>query len=337
MYVTSPPRRRRRRWWLVALVALAIALTAAAVSLRSNTREIVAFLDTSDAVAGTQETGAQAFQELVRTDLSRVDRENLMTMMTQLEEGTIDAIAQISATEAPAQAQTAQQVFLLALESWGEGLSEFEMALLDAVDQPQSPLAERDLELSMTKLRVGDTTYARFLELTAGLRTIVDVEVGELPSVAYVEGDPPLVAGQVARAARLSPSLALVVDVGISAVRISPEEISDDGATVSVIPATETIDVQIVVANHGNRPEEAVRVALTLSEDGGNVLFQDQQVLAELLPGGQNTAVFAALPVSPSEAYDLAVSITKVADEDSSKLENNFHRRRFLVNDAVEA
>ncbi|MFQ5968109.1 MAG: hypothetical protein ACE5MI_10945, partial [Acidimicrobiia bacterium] len=276
-------------------------------------------------------------QELVRRDLNRIDRESLMATMAQLMEGTQEAMEQIAISQAPPQAQAAQQVFLVALESWNEGLGEFEVALLDSVDQPQSPLAERDLGLALTKLRVGDSTYEGFLDLAAALRSMIDVEAGDLPSVAYVEGDPPIVASSLAQAARRSPSLALVVDVGISAVRITPEEISEADATVSVIPATETIDVQIVVANHGNRPEEAVRVALTLTTDGGNVLFQDQQVLAVLAPGGQNTAMFAALPVTPSEAYDLSVAITKVAEEDSSKLDNNFHRRRFFVNDAVEA
>ena len=138
-------------------------------------------------------------------------------------------------------------------------------------------------------------------------------------------------------AARLSPSLALLVDVGISAVRMDPEEVAGSESDVTVIPATEDLDVQVVVANHGNRIEQLVRVALTLSTDGGELLVQDEQMIAELMPGSQQTATFDALPVVPGEAYDLEVAVAKVADERASELANNFHRRRFLVNATVEA
>ncbi|MFQ5967651.1 MAG: hypothetical protein ACE5MI_08565, partial [Acidimicrobiia bacterium] len=76
--MTSSPRRRRRRWWLLLLVALAVGVVAAAISLRSDTREIVAFLDRADLVAGAEQARAEAFQELVRRDLNRIDRESLM-------------------------------------------------------------------------------------------------------------------------------------------------------------------------------------------------------------------------------------------------------------------
>ncbi|HEY5578624.1 MAG TPA: hypothetical protein VIL12_02915 [Acidimicrobiia bacterium] len=319
------------------LMGLAVVLTVAAVSIRSDTRALVAFFDTANRVATAQANRAGVFQSLVREDLDTVDREKLMTLVEELREGVRDGAAEVAATEPPGVGLGARDVLVLALESWDEGLGAFHLALLDAVDQPQSPVPERDLELALTQIRVGDAAYAKFLEVAGDLESALDVEVGPLPLVAYLDGDLPIVASRVAEAARLSPSLALLVDVGISAVRMDPEEVAASESNVTVIPATEALDVQIVVANHGNRIEQLVRVALTLSTDGGQLLVQDEQMIAELMPGSQQTAMFDALPVVPGEAYDLEVAVGKVADEKASELENNFHRRRFLVNATVEA
>jgi hypothetical protein len=315
---------------------LGVAFIAAVVSLRSDTRELVGFFDTARRVADSQAARAEVFQDLIRQDLDEVSRESFMTLMTQLREGLDEGIVELDSVDPPAGAAGADEVLALALESWAEGLSMFEIALLAVVDEPQSPLAELDLDVALTRLRVGDAAYLHFLRQTEELRSDVDVDIGELPAVAYLEGQPPIVSGRLAEAARRSTGLALVVDVAISAVRITPEEISEAGADVRVIPATEVIDVQVVIANNGNRVEEAVRVTVQLSTDGGTTVFDAEQVIEELAPGGQGTAFFTGLPVNPSEAYDLVVVVTPVTDEKTAEMENNFNQRRFLVNEAVE-
>ena len=337
VYASSSVRRRRRRWWLAVIPAVVILAIVGAVSLQNDTRELVGFFDRARRVADSQEARAVVFQDLVRRELDEVSRDRFMALINELTQGVGDASGVLSSGDPPAEAAGANEVLVLALDSWGQGLSLFGAALMGVVDEPLSPVAEQDLEVALTHMRVGDAAYARFLSRSDALRDGLDVSIGPLPSVAYLGGEPPIVSGRLAESARLSAGLALVVDVGISAIRFTPEEISDAGAEVRVIPATQTIDVQIMVANNGNRMEESVRVSAQLITDAGELLFEAERVIEELMPGSQQPAEFFGLRVSPSEAYDLLVVITPVPDERTANLENNLHERRFLINDTVEA
>ena len=326
-------RKRRKRFWIAAIVTLVAVILLAAVTLRSETRDLVGFFDTSRRVSEAQAVRAEVFQELLREDLGAVDRESFMNIVGQLQEGMDEAEAELVATDPPPAALGAYTTLQLAISSWSDGLGQFEPALLGVVDEPQSRRAELALEESLTALRLGDAAYIEFMLLTDDLRAGLDVEISEFPTVAYVTGDPPFLASELAVQARSSRGLQLFVDIAISAVRLDPEEIADPESNVAIVPATETIDVQVVVANNGNRTELDVRVTATLSTDGGDLLNQEQVVLEEMAPGQQQTATFLGLAVQPSEAYDLVVRLVPAPGEQEPELENNLNQRRFLVNE----
>jgi len=87
---------------------------------------------------------------------------------------------------------------------------------------------------------------------------------------------------------------------------------------VPVVPHAERFNVQVVVANKGNEPEQQVSVDLQLipTAEKENSLTV-RQTVAELQPGQARTLIFDTLDVRPGGLYELVVTTTVDKDDAS--------------------
>ncbi len=329
------PRRRRRRGALLALVLVSIVAVVliAAGSLRSDTRATVAYLEAARSVALEHADLSVEFQEQVILELQSLDRDRLMTLMTQIVETARNASALLETVEVPAAAAGTDAALTLALTSWEAGLSGFEGALLAVVDNPGSVVAIGDLADVLVELEVGDRAYIRFAEAADALRGEADVEIGEYPDVEYltVSLSSLTYADRLAGIADRSPGLALARDLAIATVRSEPEETGGVTDGVPVLPNTDTLLVQVVVVNQGNRDEQDVTVSLLLQDSEATVLEERSEDLVLLEAGGSVTVEFADLPVAAGEKLLATIAVTPVEGEVDT--DNNRREFPFFVNE----
>ncbi len=334
MYPTYP-RRRRRRGALLALVLVSViaVVLIAASSLRSETRALVAYLEEARTVALEHHEHSIEFKDHVISGLQNFDRDRLTTLMTQMIETARNTVIQNESTEVPTSAAGADAAMSLALVSWEAGLSGFEAALLEVVDDPESAVAIGNLADILVELEVGDRAYARFVEEADELRSQADVEIGEFPDAGYlsVALSSLTYAERLAGIAARSEGLALSRDLAIATVRLDPEGTGGVTDGAPILPNTDTLLVQIVVVNEGNRDEEDLTVSILLQDGGGNVLEERSENLSELEAGGSVTVEFADLAVTAGEKLVATISVTLVDGELDT--DNNRWEAPFFVNE----
>ena len=328
------PKRRRRRGALLALVLVSIVAVVliAASSLRSDTRALVAYLEEARAVALEHSDQSGDFKDQVISNLQALDRDRLATLMTQMVETAGSSSTRLGSVEVPPAAAAAAAALSLAATSWETGLAGFEEALLEVVDNPDSAVTIGNLADLLVDLEVGDRAYVRFVEQADELRSAADVEIGEYPDVGYlsVALSSLTYAERLAGVASRSEGLLLSRDLAIATVRLDPEETGGVTGDAPILPNTETLLIQVVVANQGNRDEENVTVSLLMQDADGTVLEDRSEELVQLDAGGSVTVEFADLAVTVGERLVATISVTFVDGEVDT--DNNRREVPFFVN-----
>ncbi|MGZ8755424.1 MAG: hypothetical protein ACXW15_09585 [Acidimicrobiia bacterium] len=315
------------------LVSIVAVVVVAAGSLRSDTRVLVAYLE--EARSSALEHGDQSidFKEQVIAGLQALDRDRLTTLINQMVEAAAGVTTRLSEIEVPPAAARADAAFTLATTSWEVGLMGFEGALLAVVDDPENAVAIGGLADVLVDLEVGDRAYARFVEEADQLRSETDVEIGEFPDVGYlsVALSSLTYAERLAGVASRSEGLALRRDLAIATVRLDPEETGGVTDGAPIIPNTDTLLIQVVVVNQGNRDEQDVTVSLLMQDAAGAALEDRSEELAMLEAGGSVTVEFADLAVTAGARLTATISVSFVDGE--SDTDNNLREVPFFVNE----
>ncbi|MGZ5383710.1 MAG: hypothetical protein ACXWH0_06985 [Acidimicrobiia bacterium] len=315
------------------LVSIVAVVVVAAGSLRSDTRVLVAYLE--EARSSALEHGDQSsdFKEQVIAGLQALDRDRLTTLINQMVEAAAGVTTRLSEIEVPPAAARADAALTLATTSWEVGLMGFEGALLAVVDDPENAVAIGGLADVLVDLEVGDRAYARFVEEADQLRSETDVEIGEFPDVGYlsVALSSLTYAERLAGVASRSEGLALRRDLAIATVRLDPEETGGVTDGAPIIPNTDTLLIQVVVVNQGNRDEQDVTVSLLMQDAAGAALEDRSEELAMLEAGGSVTVEFADLAVTAGARLTATISVSFVDGE--SDTDNNLREVPFFVNE----
>ena len=334
VYPTYPKRRRRRGALLVlVLVSVVAVVIIAAGNLRSDTRALVAYLEEARTSAIEHSDESTDFKDQVIASLQTLDRDRLTTVMTQMVETAVAVTNRLSEIEVPPAAAGSAAAFSLATSSWEAGLGAFEGALLAVVDNPEDAVAVGGLADVLVDLEVGDRAYARFVEEANLLRSETDVEIGEFPDVGYltVALSSLTFAERLAGVASRSEGLALSRDLVIAAVRFDPEATGGTTDGAPILPNTETLIIQVVVVNEGNRDESDVTVSLLMLNQGGLALEDRSEGLPILEAGASVTVQFAALAVPAGEKLTATVTVGMVDGETDT--DNNRREVPFFVNE----
>jgi hypothetical protein len=319
--------------FVLVLVSIVAVVLIAAGSLRSDTRALVAYLEEARSAALEHSDRSMDFKDHVISNLQALDRDRLTTLMTQMIETAAAATNRLDSTEVPPAAAGAAAALSLATTSWETAVTEFKGALLEVVDDPDNAVAIGNLADVLVDLEVGDRAYARFVEQADKLRGETDVEIGDFPDVGYlsVALSSLTYAERLASVASRSEGLTLSRDLAIATVRLDPEETGGVTDGAPIIPNTETLLIQVVVVNQGNRDEQDVMVSLLLQNEEGTSLEDHTEDLGGLEAGGSVTIEFADLAVTAGEKLVATISVTLVDGE--ADTDNNRREVPFFVNE----
>ena len=319
--------------FVLVLVSIVAVVIIAAGSLRSDTRALVAYLEEARSVALDHSERSIDFKTQVISGLQDLDRDRLKTLMTQMVETSTSVTARLDSVEVPPAAAGSAAALSLAASSWETALSEFEAALLEAVDDPENVVAIGQLADVLVDLEVGDRAYMRFVAEADRLRNEADVEIGEFPSVGYLSVALPSLtyAERLAGVASRTEGLLLSRDLAIAAVRLDPKETGGVTDGAPIIPNTDTLLIQVVVVNQGNRDEQDLTVSLVLQDQAGVTLEERTEDLGELKAGGSVTVDFGQLAVTAGEKLVATISVTLVSGE--SDTDNTRREVPFFVNE----
>ncbi len=313
-------------------VVVVVGLAVLAGTLRSETRDVVAYIDTTQSLLIEQAAMADAFEQLIRIEFSTVERQDFDTILARTQSGLRDARGRLADIEVPDPVVVPNELLNLALESWETGLDRFSTGVLDAADDPTSPAPVQMIEDGVLTLRLGDAVYARFLERVRKLVASVDVVVGDFPEISFATGEPTLVsASNLAEFVRTSSALSVESDLAVVSVVFDPRETggeTTDGAMV--FPVTDSLLMLASVKNVGNQPETGVVVDLAMFDSGGAAVTTESSEELDLAAGEATSIQFGPVPVSPGQRYGLVISVTRTETE--LDVDDNRWERDLVIN-----
>lgn len=310
-------RRRRRGIVLVVIVGLAVTIGLALTRFRSDSQLTREFLDTALEVAIAEERLAGRFSALV-TGLGEVGRPTMVATLEELEVAVTTLAERVEAIDVPeGEAGIIRSHVLLSIAAgrWRDGVRTTRQGILTLTEEPTTDddVGIALLGQGLSDVRVGDSAYSALEEVLAGQDT--SLVAGEFPSVRFIPPAEQLafLPTEVARRIFLTPTLEVLVNLAISDLRIDPGPVADrDG--VPLIPLSDQLDVEVVVANPGNVAVTEILVQLDLVSNEGDV-FNAEQEIASLEPGALTGVTFADLPVEAGKLYEVVVSLPLEDDD----------------------
>ncbi|MDH3306395.1 MAG: hypothetical protein OEO77_02570 [Acidimicrobiia bacterium] len=307
MFPERARRRRRRRLIIPAVVTLLIGVFWAAGSLRSDSIAATAFYDATRDIAGRQQATASSFQALA-TSAVMLDRAQYLAQLDQLQAAVFDGLVLLPAEEElPVETRGTLRLATRTLESWQAGLDEFKSASLLIVDEPANPIAVAELGDALGLLALGDALYRVLVDEMALLRADLDIAASEMPGIAFLPagGTTPDFLG--ALVGRLQAAQDLVGRRGLLITNVVTVPAATGGLENGVqrLPFVEMLEVQVVVSNFGNLPEENLIVLVQLKSQLGNLLSQQTQQIPVLDTGAQLTVSFTDFEVVQGAFYEI--------------------------------
>ncbi len=328
----APRRRRRRRLMWPVLATLVVGVGVIVATSGSDARATITYLEEMRTASSDLSRAGASMTALV-ADLSRVDRAEFESVIGGVEAALARA-GEVAAVEQPSQDLIgAATLYRLAVDSWEQGMDGFGVALLEAADNPSSDTVVDELASAVVLVRAGDRIYdALVAELG---RPDVPSPVTDMPEVRLLPVDAPvtvLAPAWVSAARSATSRLALRPSVRIEQVATRPEWVTNtDG--ILVVPATDTVDVVVVVGNDGNVGAEVGNLRLTLLGPDGDPLVLTEEV-PEIAAGAQTSITFSQLAVAPGSDYRMEALLTPGGGD--MFLDDNRHASGFTVNAATE-
>lgn len=327
MFHTRQRRRRRTGWWIAGVVVLIVGMAWLTGSLRTETRELVAFFDEARILTDDAAQQADAYRELLRAQLTNLDRDQFEVLVENIESSIGEGAAQLEALTVPDSAAPSAEMLSLAFASWASGLDGVQRSVLGIADDPSSTGAVDSLNSALVELQVGDLLYSRFLDRAVVLTADLDVAIGDFGDVSFVAEEPVLRNAElIASAVRGSSLLEARRDMAILQPVFVPT--NTGGRTpggADIFPATEQLAYAVVIGNNGNQVEKGVVVEARFFDSQGLLLDSQTSETVDLEPDQKATVSFAPVQVSPGQTYELVLS-TPIVEDDLDEANNTFIR-----------
>ncbi len=333
MSYNQPVRRRRKRRGLVA--AIVVLVTAGAIAgvvwFRNEQQRLTDYLVVARQVAQTYDQVAMDVGSVV-SDLDDLERPMLLDRLANSSTAAADADVELTGADPPPKAGAVNGYAVVASNSWSEGVTLMEEAVLVLLDEPDDPEAVAKLGEAFLDLEIGDRAYRGML---AELELLGEDEVSRpFPEVSFVSAEArPLYDARLMadRIEQLVMSLSTRFDVAVSSVRYDPEPAGDNEG-VPVIPFTETFGLQVTITNRGNEPAAnvLVNVFFVQAEEGSaSDPLQLSQSIPSLAAGDSTVVSFDDIPIAVGAFHEMVVRAELAEDEDP---ESNEYREVIFRN-----
>lgn len=316
----DPPRRqrtrRRRRVLLPVVVTLVFLVLWFAGIFQSDNLVSTAFYDDVRSMATSQSLAAADFETMLITSAA-LDRAQYVALMDQLQSGVEKGLVEIRLPDVPPEdvpdrIKSTQSLADQTLRLWAEGLELFEQASLAIVDDPTDQLAVVNLGEALAKIKTGDVLYGVLAAEIDGLRIDLELPDTNMPVVAFLPNSAITPAFVDALQSRFANSTGLVSVPGLSIATVTtvPEPTGGQEGQSVRLPFTDVLEVQVVLSNNGNVPEQDLQVTVRIDDIATNVRSQETQSVSLLATGGQTTVRFPGLDVLGGEFYTVTVTVT---------------------------
>ena len=308
-------RRRRRRRVLAAAVGLLVILGVAyGVTRWQSDRQVSReYLDQALDFADGQAELAGRLADLVDR-LEQIGRPGMVTILDELQESTISLTAGLrEAGEPPGELASGDLYLHIAADRWEDGVASLRRGLLALSASGTDESGRGWLQQGLMDLRVGDTAYAGFLEILDGVNLS---DLGrDFPEVAFIAAADEAVydADGLAQRLVMTPGLEATQNLAVADLHLDPAPVGEQMG-LPVVPLSESLGVEVTVANRGTARMASGEVALDLISQDGSI-YQESRSLGALEPGAATSVGFADLPVEPGKLYEIVVSL--VGEDDN--------------------
>lgn len=310
------------------LIAVAVIVALVVSESGEETRFELSYVEEIDSQAAELAKSGDALREVV-SRLQRIDRVEFVTVIEGIREDLAVGLAFVEddlplPSLIPVRAQ-----YRISLQTWSRGVDGFELAVLEAADNPDSIVAVDGMADALAELRAGDSLYASLV--VDMRRDDVPNPLTELPRVELSPAEGSLVslsAAYIDSARSPNSGLALRPGLAVSQLVSDPEWQVNPSDQV-VVPTTEEIVFSAVITNVGNVPSQSEALVLTLI--GGPEEIRLQVELTPLSPNQQVAIPFEPVTVAPGGIYEVRVKLV-VTGEDSNP-DDNERAVQFTVNE----
>lgn len=192
----------------------------------------------------------------------------------------------------PAAAEVANDLLVGAMAERLAGLKLLVQAMNTAIDASAAATDAVAALMTVGKdLVASDQSYQLFLDnLPATNQQAPDKSVWVPDDSAWTQ---PVLLGFVT-SLRNSTNAAPVHDLAVLLLSTDPPVVNKEGA-ISVVPAEKTMQVQVVIADLGNRPEGRATLTIAITPLGATVPSDTARDFFDLLPGQRRSVVFQKL------------------------------------------
>ncbi len=322
----GPPRRSRRRRNIVILIVLAVVVgvLVLAVRYRTERRESIDYLTLAEEVATQHGDMAEQLGTLFQ-GLGREDRPTLELRLETLATDARDAADQLDDQIVSRPIGEVAGLMSVAANAWADGIETLGSAIIAILDaEPDDESGDETLREAFELIRLGDRAYERAVGAVAEL----DAELvpSPMPDVTYTEGQYEPLYNHVLVADRLrrQGGLAELVDVALSAITV-PAPVSEDGAGIWSIPASDSLALEVTISNTGNVIVEGVSVLVTLQRVASSEEFAPLgRLIPSIEPGKSEILLFEELAAEPGEVYSITATATVEGGPDETD-DNTFN------------
>ena len=308
-------RQRRARVLVIATVLSLVALAVHAIaggSRDEKLRQLGYLDDVRPLVADSTTQGADLAS--IRDTAADLGRPGFRRRLNHVVEGAEQTLAAAKALEPPAGTDDAHSLLVATLTLRSLGASAASKAMIDALSTQSPTVVVERLVASGKNLIAADQNYKAFSEVVA--TTLAKGTAAAVAPSAWVPDgtqweSPELTA--FVNILKANSSVNPVVDVSTILVKTTPTAVGKEGAKL-LLPKTNAVRLEVVVANIGNVTQKRVPVTASLQQGGG--LPDVAQNFVDLTPGKRQALTVRGLRAGPGNAI-LTVTIGPLPGETS--------------------
>jgi hypothetical protein len=296
------------------LSLLAIAVNAFAGGDRDQKLRQLGYLDdVRPLIADSTAQGADL--ATIRATAADLGRPGFRKRLNTVVKSTKDTLKAAEELDPPAGvAADAHNLLVATLQLRVLGAEAAAKAMIDAVSNERATAVVDKLVAAGENLVASDQTYKAFTGVVAA-SLAHGTSAAVTPSAWVPDGtqweSPELTA--FVNILRANSSVSPIVDVSTILVKTTPTAVGKEGEKL-LLPKTNSVRLEIVVANIGNVAQKHVTVTASLAQGGG--LPDVAQNFVDLSPGKRQTLTVRGLRAAPGEAV-LTVTIGPLPGETS--------------------